>query len=219
MGKEDAYGFLSAPKQILPSFWISAGLKSIEKDSADLPYSAMGTEKFLEIFRRIYEMTWDNGSWFYTTSGENIPADLLTMFQNNQALFMDCTFFYLKSLRSMESDFGILPYPKYSEQQEKYYSRMEGCELFFAPISATPEGLIRSSVVLEALASESAKTVVPVYYDLALKNKFARDEESAEMLDLILSTRSFDLGFIFNWGGIGHMPNSNFPNTGRFVSS
>jgi hypothetical protein len=194
MTKDDAYGFLSAPKQILPGFWIAAGLKSIDKDSNDIPYSMMGTEKFLEVFQRIYEMTWDNSSWFVTTSGENIPPDLLKMFQNNQALFMDCTFFYLSSLRNMESDFGILPYPKYTEQQEKYYSRMEGCELFFAPITASQESLDRASVILEALSSDSAKSVVPVYYDLALKTKFTRDNESAEIIDILFENRVFDLG-------------------------
>ena len=194
MGKDDAYGFLSAPKQVLPGFWISAGLKSIAKDENDIPYSTMESEKFLEVFGRIYSMTWDNNSWFVNTDGSNIPPDLRNMFQNDQGLFMDCTFFYLKSLRSMDSDFGILPYPKYNEQQDKYYSRMEGCELFFAPITSSQESLDRSSVILEALSSESAKTVVPVYYDLALKTKFTRDEESAEIIDILFENRVFDLG-------------------------
>ena len=194
MTKEDAYGFLSAPKQILPGFWISAGLKSIEKDAGDIPYSIMGTEKFIEVFERIYSMTWDNNSWFVTSAGDNIPPDHIAMFQNNQALFMDCTFFYMSSLRNMESDFGILPYPKYTESQDKYYSRMEGCELFFAPISAAQEDLDRSSVILEALSSESAKSVIPVYYDLALKTKFTRDDESAEIIDILFENRVFDLG-------------------------
>ena len=94
----------------------------------------------------------------------------------------------------MNSDFGILPYPKYNEQQDKYYSRMEGCELFFAPISADQTALDRSSVILEAMASESAKSVIPVYYDLALKTKFARDAESEEILDILFANRVFDLG-------------------------
>jgi hypothetical protein len=120
--------------------------------------------------------------------------ELLNMFQNNQALFMDCTFFYLTSLRNMESDFGILPYPKYTAQQDKYYSRMEGCDLFFMPISAPQENLDRTSVILEALCSDSAKSVVPVYYDIALKTKFTRDDESAEIIDILFENRVFDLG-------------------------
>ena len=192
--RDDAFGFLSAPKQVLPCFWISSGLKSIGKDADGIPYSMMTGERFFEVFERIFAMTWDNDSWFANTWGENIPAQHLEMFQNNQALFMNCTFFYLASLRNMESDFGILPYPKYNAQQEKYYSRMEGCDLFFAPISAPQEALDRTSVILEALASDSAANVVPVYYELALKTKFTRDEESAEILDLLFENRIFDLG-------------------------
>ena len=94
----------------------------------------------------------------------------------------------------MESDFGILPYPKYNAQQDKYYSRMEGCDMFFAPISASQDALDRTSVILEALSSESARNVIPVYYDLALKTKFTRDEESAEIIDLLFENRIFDLG-------------------------
>lgn len=194
MNDKDGYGFLSSPKQVLPGFWISAGLKSIGKDADDIPYSMMGTERFMDVFQRIYSMTWDTNIWYYTDTGANIDTKLLDMFQNNQALFFDCTFFYLSSLRNMESDFGILPYPKYDEQQDKYYSRMEGCDLFFVPITAPTDALERTSVVLEALSSDSARYVVPVYYDLALKTKFTRDNESAEIIDTLFENRVFDLG-------------------------
>jgi hypothetical protein len=154
----------------------------------------MSGERFYQVFERIFAMTWDNDSWFVTTTGENIPAEHLVMFQNNQALFMNCTFFYLASLRNMESDFGILPFPKYNAQQERYFSRLEGCDLFFAPISASPEDVERTSVILEALASDSAVHLIPVYYELSLRTKFTRDEESAEILDLLFENRVFDLG-------------------------
>jgi len=48
--------------------------------------------------------------------------------------------------------------------------------------------------MLEALQSESAKTVRPAYYDIALKTKYTRDDDSVEMLDLIFNTRVVDIG-------------------------
>lgn len=39
--------------------------------------------------------------------------------------------------------------------------------------------------------------VTPAYYDVALSGKFTRDEESAEMLELIFTTKFYDLG---QWG-------------------
>ena len=47
---------------------------------------------------------------------------------------------------------------------------------------------------LEALNCESANYVVPAYYEIALKTKYSRDEESAAMLDLIFKNRVVDLG-------------------------
>ncbi|MGI6167988.1 MAG: hypothetical protein ACOYIA_07645, partial [Eubacteriales bacterium] len=51
--------------------------------------------------------------------------------------------------------------------------------------------------VLEAMASESYKSVVSVYYDLALKYRYAKDEESGRMLDLIYSSIYIDAGVLY----------------------
>ena len=58
-------------------------------------------------------------------------------------------------------------------------------------MTADPEFV---SAVMEAMASESATTVVPAYYDVTLKTKMTCDNDSAEMLDLIFENRVFDLG-------------------------
>ena len=39
----------------------------------------------------------------------------------------------------------------------------------------------RTSIIIEALNAETYKQVVPAYYDTALKNRYSRDAESAEM--------------------------------------
>jgi len=60
---------------------------------------------------------------------------------------------------------------------------------------------------------------MPAYYDVTITNKMIRDEESAEMLDLILASRTFDLGFIFNWGALGDLPTTLYPKGADFVSA
>ena len=44
--------------------------------------------------------------------------------------------------------------------------------------------------------------LTPAYYDKTLKSKESRDEESSRMLDVIFATTIYDLGYMFNWGGI-----------------
>ena len=41
------------------------------------------------------------------------------------------------------------------------------------------------------------KTVIPAYYEKVLKGKIARDDESSDMLDIIYSSRVYDLGDTF----------------------
>jgi hypothetical protein len=60
----------------------------------------------------------------------------------------------------------------------------------------------RTSTIIEALAYGGYKYITPAYYDIALKSKYARDEESSEMLDIILAGRSADLGYIDGYGGV-----------------
>ena len=114
------------------------------------------------------------------------------MFENNQALFNNSTFFYISALRSMEADFGIIPYPKYDEIQDGYFSRVEGGRASAVPVTATDTEMI--SVIMEAMSSASYDLVIPAYYEIALKGKVSRDAESEDMLDIIMNGRIYDLG-------------------------
>ena len=38
--------------------------------------------------------------------------------------------------------------------------------------------------------------------DVQLKYRDAKDEESGEMLDIIFASRTFDVGSMYNWGGL-----------------
>jgi len=193
MDKNDSYGILITGKQILPNLWISAGLTSITKDSNDTPtFTLTNNEKFVSHIDNIFRIHWDDGLWMPSQTTQEVDEEHVQMFSNNQSLFLDCSFFHVARLRSMETDFGIIPYPKYDDKQEQYYSRIEGCELFCVPV--TNKTLEFTGAVLEAMASESAKSVIPAYYDIALQGKITRDEESSEMLDLIFETRVFDWG-------------------------
>ena len=193
MNEYDRYGYLAGPKQVLPCFWIAANTLSIGKDENDIPYIAMGDENFVRAFDKTFSMLWDSGAYYLPKdTWADVPPEARNMFSNGQSLFMDMTFIVIESMRSTETDFGILPYPKYDENQENYVSRTEYYWTFQVP--SINNELERAGVMLEALNSYSAKIVIPAYYELALKTKFTRDDESSEMLDLILSTTVIDLG-------------------------
>ena len=124
------------------------------------------------------------------------------MFSSGKVLFNTCGMNRVTLFRSMETDFGILPQPKYDEAQTEYYNpvSMWCCNSIAVPASATD--LSRTGHVIEALSAESLYTLTPAYYDQTLKTKASRDEESAAMLDIIFASRVYDLSNMYDFGSI-----------------
>ena len=109
-------------------------------------------------------------------------------------------------LRDMDADFGILPYPKLDEAQAQYSSTSrDNFDLFVVPIDVKDTEF--TGIITEALCAESYRSVVPKYYDVVLKSKTSRDEESAEMIDIIRDNLTFDIGYLCSssLSGIGHI--------------
>lgn len=130
-------------------------------------------------------------------TGDNIE----NMFSNDQVLFYTRYLCIIKKYREMATDFGILPYPKYDENQEEYYSTVAPYGCSFICVPAVVEDVSMTGRVLEAMACESMYTVTPAYYDITLEGKLVRDNESSDMLDIILGNRVFDLGLFYQVGG------------------
>ncbi len=192
--ENDRYGYISHPKMVAPGFWIGAGRKLIEKDENDIPHLAMAEESFVTFWDKLLDITYSSNQYYGVDEAADIPLTARKMFSEGKALFMDMSFFFIEELREMESDFGIIPYPKYDEEQSNYATRLCYYVPTVVPITVTGEKLDRAGVTLEALACEYANNVVPAYYETALKNKATRDEESQEMLDIIFNSRVIDLG-------------------------
>ncbi len=101
-----------------------------------------------------------------------------------------------------EFDYGVIVWPKYNEAQEDYYTFADkwGCVLFGVPYIAQNTEL--AGFMLEVLSGYSTETTLEAYYEISCKVKYTYDETSADMLDVSLKSLTFDLGAIFNWGGM-----------------
>ena len=60
----------------------------------------------------------------------------------------------------------------------------------------------RTSIVLEAMASASSYYTVPAYYDVVLTRKYARDDQSEKIIDILRANRQFDLAYAYDFGGV-----------------
>lgn len=189
---EDNYGYASSTKMTLPSFWIGAGETTITLDENEIPKPSMDGERFHNVIEKIFAITYDTGVRFKNKNENDVPTDAITLFENNRVLFMDCSLFHIGTLRDTETDFGIIPYPKYDENQKDYCARVS----YFMPsvLPATNKDLELVGAVMEYANYRAKANITPAYYDITLKGKVSRDVESVEMLDLILDNRVVDLG-------------------------
>lgn len=127
-------------------------------------------------------------------------------------------------LRNSDNDYGIIPYPKWDEKQSDYITIVDGGFTILA-IPKTVVDTKKSGIIAEALCAETYKNVIPVYYDIAIKEKGARDEESLEMIDFIMSKRVYDFGYVYdnNYSGFGFciekMVQDNNPNFASYYAA
>ncbi len=62
--------------------------------------------------------------------------------------------------------------------------------------------LQNSGTMRAPMNAESWRTVMPVFCDVTLGTKMARDEESREMIELVLNSRYIDFAYLYDgWSG------------------
>jgi hypothetical protein len=154
----------------------------------------------VNILNRLYDFYYAQDGVFLTEYQKSKD-----MFAAGESLFLMCHFLpALQELRSMEQDYGIVPFPKWDEAQTLYKTTVDGSfDVLVAPVTIPAEELDRVGIITEALSAESWKNVLPVFYDVALKVKGTRDAESVEMIDTILNGRVIDFSWLYTgWSGL-----------------
>lgn len=193
---DDQYGFITnvhSMRAIVTSFEIPL-TKRTEDGGIELVFF---NEHTVDVFNQLYDFVNNNNSSFMLDPNiDHAGAPWMSkIFVEDRALFMTFTLDITEMLRDMKSDFGILPMPKYDENQKNYMSHSyDGASIFAVPVSASDYEF--SGAMLDALSAESKYTVIPAFYDLKLMTKVTRDNDSAEMLDIIRQDMTFDFAYV-----------------------
>ncbi|MCL2815232.1 MAG: hypothetical protein FWD23_11590 [Oscillospiraceae bacterium] len=125
------------------------------------------------------------------------------VFSDGRALFMHQVLDTARMNRGMEDDFGLLPVPKFDESQIEYYSPVnDGVYVLAVTTSLPAEDAEMVGGIIEAMAYEGKRQILPAYYDKTLVYKNTRDEESRQMLDIVFSQRKYSLDETYNFGGM-----------------
>ena len=175
--------------------WVTAiGEKVTSMEEGELTIT-LGSEKVFSTLEKLTNLIFNTtGAHMYKVEAEG-RADFIAGNVGIQPLMFDDCYTHL---RDVDFAYGVLPYPKYDEEQEGYYTNsMDQHSVFGTPKTLPAEDYEFLGIMMEVLNAETYKTVYPEFYDAALKGKYSEDTTTAQMIDLIMEGRVFEFTFQF----------------------
>ena len=197
--KDDRLGYI-ANNFCVDCFISGTGYRMIPKNADDLPVLNVEDEKFYNIIDGIKKLcSEENGTFLIDrTSTATEAREYWTedAFVADRALFVGGNLKWAERLRAMENDFGIVPLPKYDENQENYAVHFQANVGASMSVPSGNTDVVKISKVLEDIAYDSYLHVMPAYTEIVLEGQSVRDEESIVSLNIIRNSYYSDLGFM-----------------------
>ena len=179
---------------------MASGEMLTQKDADDMiVLVAADNTRFIDVVTYLTDKVAKNDGIYLGADG-----DIRELFGNGQSLLWAEVLEHAYTMRmNYDINFGIVPMPKFTAEQENYHQYTTGYCTTVVCFPTTTKGaaLDMATFVVEAMAIESVETIVPAYYDICLKGRYADDAESAAMLDIITTNVSSDYAEILGWGG------------------
>lgn len=180
-------------------FSYGLGQKITTRGDDGYPVLDLNTERMVFVVERLYNIANSGTAYTATTYNAEYPTHpLWTIFKNGNAFmttFDVGAMFFL--MRDLDFDVGILPWPKYDEAQTKYISSTASG--FFCIPSLVADQVL-SDVLFEALSYYSYIDLRPAFFEKVLEGKITRDPESYQILELLHTGKTYDIGFTIGDG-------------------
>lgn len=192
MEESDQFGFLS-------SYYGNMGMQSdfggqvLGKDADGYLCKLDNTDKIVSILEKLEEL-YTYGTDEYgpgNAFGMHIFADGRGLFSLTESRVL------VDQARDTDFAWGILPPPKFDENQKEYAS--SGCDLYWGiALTAAGERAEMTAAVVEALSCENYNHTLPVVWELMLGSKLSDAQDDADMFAIIRDAQYVDLGYAFS---------------------
>lgn len=207
MDYHDQYGWSGQYDDIYAMIY-GAGVRILSTGSDGYPVLTLNNETTIGTVDKLIALMNDDsymsGNDYFNES--NTPMELLVdAFEAGRCIFYSSGV-YMAARFEMPDVFGILPVPKFSAEQERYYSLLNTWTTNAYCIGANldKEGAEFAAAVLDVMGYYSWKeypdSIATNYYGVMLKNQKLALEDSEAMLDLIFEARGCEVGSIYQIG-------------------
>ncbi len=190
-------------------FLYGAGVRATTNDEAGYPkVTLFENDKAVTVYEKCKAVFGSPSSWCIEKMSATDTHGYTDRYDYARSLFCQDLYLFhyegtniIHQFADMESEFGIVPFPKFDSNQEGYYSMYpNNCAMIAIPNSV--KDLERTANIVEDLNYYSSLIVKPAWYDTLLHRRYVRDDESEASLDLILEGRVYDVGIMYNFGKI-----------------
>ena len=204
MDSRDKFGLLTWYDELYASVQAAGGRVAQVNDKGEIELCLYNSRN-LDVISKYMELE----TAASTINFQNTPkmvegAKWSTMFTNNQAMFLMYTLNKVSLLRDMETPYGILPNPKFNEEQDRWYCTFSAGLAAFVCVPGYQDDIERTGTIIELFGYEATDTVKDGYYEKTLKGTHVRDDESIDSLSVILDNKFVDVGHYYRVGGLNN---------------
>lgn len=191
-------------------FYGASGELICGKDGDDLPYLAIGdSTRSVTLAQKILQ-TYADGAGTWLIHAQECEAPIwetsFEVFYAGRALFRPSAFSATTKMRSLsQMEFGVLPMPLMDSTQTEYFSYCGSGETAGIAIPICADDPEFSAYMIEAYSAWAKNFITKAYYEVNLRYKDLRDDESEEMLDIIFDNIVYDIGECYDFGGMHSM--------------
>lgn len=206
---EDFHGVsFNLGSMCVDGFQTALGIDVTARGADGTPVMNINTQRFVDAYDKLYNFIYRNSGvgynptttvGYYGTMGNDYYASQKLF--NRQCIF---AFDILKDtgiLRDFSDPYGVLPLPKYDENQQQYRTTpQDSYSILSVPTTTLSPEMI--GAVLEVMCCESYRQIRPAYFEQAYKLKYLDAPADAEMFDLIVDNICYNFG-VLNSNALG----------------
>ena len=200
--QSDIYGLLSnANCEAYDGFLYAFNLDlTVTNEDGTHSWNVAGNTKMTDAMDKLISLYRQEGVWLIAKSQGSIgnSVEQYKMFADGHALFdIDVIYRYAeqnKAFRNMKDKYGLLPLPKYDEEQEKYGSGTQDSHSFTSIMKGSAELNAKRCAYLEYANYLSYQNSRPYYFEKIMKAQYLGTAKSAKIFDIILDNADFDFG-------------------------
>ena len=191
--KNGYYGLCGSvdDKTFINLFWASTGVHFFTNEPPLNPQIALDSASASGITKLISGTI--NGGAYYNDKAKQ-TKNAYDLFSEGKCLFYISRISQFTSLRSSGISVGVLPLPKFNEEQSDYSSYIDNTfQVTYVPVNCPDRA--RAGVILDALSTSSYNMVNNAYLSLYMHIYLSSNDE-ALIVNKVFESQFFDIGFV-----------------------